>query len=269
MAAFSVNRLGLDGPPFPLSFNVREADGSWLIDATAAEAAELADLLVMAAQETIVVVDLATNTFLDEDYTSWRPSRIAAEQGVRCEAHSLGWLASGVVGLSDEVLVLHRDELPRFLADWYPYELTLIDAPAWPTPERLDEMALAIGTADHTKPLLPELAGSRLYFSGHDDCYVILESTDSRMPTAILSRLLAAKAGSAASVEVPEPDATIVAAMIAQSAHWVGTIGAESAESVTVDLAAVSQRWRPSQPLPDSVDLRATYDLSHGTWHFQ
>ena len=94
--AFAVNRTGLDGAPFPLSFSAREASGSWMVDATAAQAAELADVLMRAANDTIVMVDLATNSFLDEDYVQWRPSRIAAEQGVNCQAHLLGALASGV-----------------------------------------------------------------------------------------------------------------------------------------------------------------------------
>jgi hypothetical protein len=44
--AFSVNSIGLNGTPFPLSFSVREASGSWMVDATAAQAGELADVLI-------------------------------------------------------------------------------------------------------------------------------------------------------------------------------------------------------------------------------
>src|SRR5258706_9588774 len=111
--AFSVNRAGLDGTPFPLSFSVREASGSWMATATAAQAVELADVLTRAADDTIVIVELATNSFLDKDYVQWRPSRIAAEQGVSCQARLLGALASGVVGLSEEALAIQRDDLAR------------------------------------------------------------------------------------------------------------------------------------------------------------
>jgi hypothetical protein len=127
--AFSVNGVGLGGAPFPLSSSVREVKGSWVVDAAAAQAVELVDVLERTANDTIVVVDMATNSFLDEAYVQWRPSRIAAEQGVSCEVHPLGALASGVVGLSEEVLVMRRDDLARFLAGWSPYELTLIDVP--------------------------------------------------------------------------------------------------------------------------------------------
>ena len=72
--AFSVNSIGLNGTPFPLSFSVREASGSWMVNATAAQARELADVLMRAASDTIVVVDLAASSFLDNDKdVPWPP----------------------------------------------------------------------------------------------------------------------------------------------------------------------------------------------------
>jgi hypothetical protein len=268
--AFAVNRTGLDGTPFPLSFSAREASGSWMVNATAAQGAELADVLMRAANDTIVVVDLATNSFLDEDYIQWRPSRIAAEQGVRCQAHPLGSLASGVIGLSEEALVMRRDDLPRFLAGWSPYELTLVDMPGRPTPERLDEIALTIGTAAYGGPVLPDLAGSRLRYSGHDDCYLAVESTDQTVPVALLSRLLALLAGSAlagaSSVEVPDPASATVTSLIEDGAHWIGVLGAVSENVVTVNLSATDVPWRLGQRLPERVDRIARYDVRQGLW---
>jgi hypothetical protein len=268
--AFSVNGVGLGGAPFPLSFSVREANGSWVVDAAAAQAVELVDVLERAANDTIVVVDVATNSFLDEAYVQWRPSRIAAEQGVSCEVHPLGVLASGVVGLSEEVLVMHRDDLARFLAGWSPYELTLIDVSGTPTPEQLDEIALAIGTATHDEPVLPALVGSCLWFSGHDDCYVAVESTDRAMPAAILRRLLALLVGSAlvdgSSVDVPDPDGVIVEGLIEESRHWFGALGTVSENSVSVELSATSERWRLGQRLPEGIDRTAVYDVALEVW---
>jgi hypothetical protein len=268
--AFSVNGVGLDGASFPLSFSVREANGSWVVDATAAQAVELVDVLERAANDTIVVVDVATNSFLDEAYVQWRPSRIAAEQGVSCEVQPLGALASGVVGLSEEVLVIRRDDLARFLAGWSPYELTLIDVPATPTPEQLDEIAVAIGTANHDEPVLPALVGSCLWFSGHDDCYVAVESTDRAMPAAVLGRLLALLVASAlvddSSVDVQDPDGVIVEALIEESQYWIGTLGTVSEHSVTVELAATSERWRLGQRLPEGIDRTAIYDVALEVW---
>lgn len=268
--AFSVNGVGLGGAPFPLSFSVREVNGSWVVDAAAAQAVELVDVLERAVNDTIVVVDVATNSFLDEAYVQWQPSRIAAAQGVGCEVHPLGALASGVVGLSEEVLVMRRDDLARFLAGWSPYELTLIDVPGTPTPERLDEIALAIGTATHDDPVLPALVGSCLWFSGHDDCYVAMESTDRAMPAAVLGRLLALLVGSSlvddSSMDVPEPDGAIMEALIEESRHWIGALGTVSENSVTVELSATSQRWRLGQRLPEEIDRTAVYDVELEVW---
>jgi hypothetical protein len=108
--AFSVNSIGLNGTPFPLSFSVREASGSWMVNATAAQAGELADVLMRAASDTIVVVGLAASSFLDNDNdVPWPPSRIAAGQGVSCQVHPLGALAAGVIGLSEEAIAVRAD----------------------------------------------------------------------------------------------------------------------------------------------------------------
>jgi hypothetical protein len=268
--AFSVNSIGLDGTPFPLSFSVREADGFWMAHAAAARTAELTDVLMRAANHTIVVVDLATNSFTDEDYVQWRPSRIAAEQRVSYQSRLLGALASGVIGLSGEALAMRRDDLPRFLAGWSPYELTLVDLPGRPSPERIDEIALAIGTAAHGEPALPGLAGSRLRYSGHDDCYLTVESADRTVPVLLLSRLLALLAGSALAgaspVEVPEPASVTVTSLIEDNPHWIGVPGAVSENTVTVSLSAAGAPWRPGQRLPERVDRLAIYDVWQGSW---
>jgi hypothetical protein len=267
---FAVNGVGSGGAPFPLSFSVREANGSWIVHATAARAAELADVLTHTASDTIVVVDLATTSFLDDEYVQWRPSRIAAEQGINCEVHVLGVLASGVVGLSEEALVLSRDDLPRFLAGWSPYELTLVDVPGTPSSERLDEIALTLGTSAYDEPVLPSLVDSHLWFSGHDDCYVAVESTDRTVPAAVLGRLLALLAGSAlinaSPVDVPAPDSATMESLIEESSHWIGVLGTVSENSVTIGLTATSEPWRLGQRLPERIAHTAVYDIIHGVW---
>jgi Domain of unknown function (DUF397) len=271
--AFSVNGIGLGGAPFPLSFSVRQVGGSWMVYATAAQTAELADVLMRAAGDTIVVLDLGTNSFMDEDYVQWQPSRIAAEQGVSCQVHPLGALASGVIGLSEEALVMHRDDLPRFLAGWSPYELTLVDLPGQADPGQLDELALAIGTATLSEPILPGLVGSRLRYSGHDDCYFAVESADQAVPLALLGRLLALLAGSelvtladASAVEVPDPASTTAASLIEDSAHWIGVLDAVSENAVTINLSATTVPWRLDQRLPERVDRIARYDVRQRLW---
>ncbi|WP_432968654.1 hypothetical protein [Dactylosporangium sp. CA-233914] len=269
--AFSVNGLGLGSAPFPLSFSVNEVSGCWVVDATAAQASQLADMLAGAAKDTVVVVDLATNSFLDDEYVQWTPSQIAAGQGIGCSVHSLGWLAAGVVGLSDEALVMRRDDVPGFLAGWSPYQLALVGLPARPDTEQLDEIALAIGTAEHGRPILPTLPGCCLWYSGHDDCYVWVESTDPQLAPAILSRLLALLAGSALvtaePVEAAEPPGCLVEALIGERRDWVGMLGATSPSAVSVNLTATSEPWRLSHPLPQRVDRIAVYDVAEATWH--
>ena len=272
--AFNVNCVGVERLPFPLSFSVREAEGSWMISAAAARVGELIDVLIRAANDTVVVVNLATNSFLDEDYQQWRPALIAAEQGVDCAVHPVGSWASGSIQLGEEFLVLHRNSLPRLLGDdWSPYELSLVDVPTGATPEQLDELALVIGTAVGDEPVLPRLAGSRFWFSGHDDCYLAVESTDPAMPSSILGRLMALLAGSAllgasgaSSVSVPEPDSALPEQLIAESPHWIGVVGKASGTTATVKLSALSQRWRLGRQPPERTGCTATLDLAHGVW---
>ncbi|MFG2919719.1 hypothetical protein ACGF0D_43485 [Kitasatospora sp. NPDC048298] len=272
--AFNVNCVGLERLPFPMSFSVREAGGSWMISAAAARAGELIDVLTRTANDT-VVVNLATNSFLDEDYQQWRPSLIAAEQGVDCTVHPVGAWAADSIELGEEFLVMHRNSLPRFLSSgWSPYELSLVDVPAGATPGQLDELALVIGTAAADEPVLPRLDGSHFWFSGHDDCYLAVESTDPAMPSSVLGRLLALLAGSAlidasgaSSVGVPEPADALPEQLIAESPHWMGAVGNASGTTVTLKLSPMSQRWRLGQQLPKQAGYTATLDLAHGMWH--
>ncbi|MFC6986852.1 hypothetical protein [Streptomyces cirratus] len=85
--AFSVNSVGLERRPFPLSFGIREAEGVWQVRAGAAQAGALVDLLMAVANDTVAVVSLETNSYLDEDWHALRPSLIAAELGVPCRVH--------------------------------------------------------------------------------------------------------------------------------------------------------------------------------------
>jgi hypothetical protein len=136
----------------------------------------------------------------------------------------------------------------------------------------LDEIALAVGTARHDQPVLPTLTDCRLWYSGHDDCYVWVESTDRRVPLAIFGRLLTLLAGSALvtdalPVEVSDPSDTLVEALVAESQQWVGTLSTVSPNAVTVNLSATSPPWRLAHPLPDRVDRTAIYDMAEATWH--
>ncbi|MGW6983453.1 hypothetical protein ACWGE1_29115 [Streptomyces sp. NPDC054932] len=249
----------------------------WEVSAGAAQAGQLADLLVAAANDAVAVVSVDTNSFLafeDDEWRSLRPSLIAAELGVPCRVHPLGSWASGTYALAEELLVMDRDQLPRFLAGrWSPYELTLVDVPADVSPEELDELALVLGTTGTDEQVLAGLQGSRVWFSGHDDCYVLLETRDPALPVALLGRLLALQAGSALAEltggspsRVPEPGPWLPARLMATAPHWIGALGAVTGERVTIGLAALPAPWRLSVPFPQRADLTATLDVRHGTW---
>ncbi|MGW7210757.1 hypothetical protein [Streptomyces sp. NPDC054837] len=272
--AFSVNSVGMNQLPFPMSFSVREAGRSWRISASAAAASELIDVFSRSVNDTVLVLDLATNSFMDEDFRQWRPSLIAAEQGADFTVHPIGAWASATPGLGEEILVMHRDSLPRFLdGSWSPYELSLVDVPVAPTAAQLDEIALFIGTAAFEEPVLPHIEGSRVWYSGHDDCYLTVETTDPAMPAVVLSRLLALLAGSAlvsagetSSVMIPEPDIATTGQLIRESPHWIGAVGATTRTSATIGLSALPQGWRHGQEPPVHVDYTATLDLTRDNW---
>jgi hypothetical protein len=267
-SAFAVNKIGFDRASFPLSFAARMAGGAWVVKATAAQAVELADVLVRSANDTIVVVGLETSSFLDEQDPLWSPSRIAAAQGVTHETHRLDGLTSDVV--SAEALVIGRDDLPRFLTGWSPYHLVWVDAPGAPTPEQVDEIALTLGTTNYEDPVLPELVGSRVCFFGHDDCYVTVEATDSAVPRTVLGRLMALLVGSAlvdeSLVDVLDPGGEVTESLIEQSSCWGGCLGAVSEASVTIDLSALPEPWRLGEQLPERVDRTVTYYVSQRIW---
>jgi hypothetical protein len=109
-----------------------------------------------------------------------------------------------------------------------------------------------------------------LWYSGHDDCYVAVESTDRAVPVAILGRLLALLAGSAlagdAPVEVRDPAGVAVESLINDSYHWIGVLDTVSQNAVAVNLSATSEPWRLGRPHPERVDRTAVYDVADGTW---
>ncbi|MEV7546607.1 hypothetical protein [Streptomyces sp. NPDC089915] len=272
--AFSVNCVGVERRPFPLSFSVGEAGGLWRVSAGAAQAGELADLLVAAANGAVAVVSLETNSYLDEDWQALPPSLIAADLGVPCTVHPLGPWASGTNGLAEEFLVMERGLLPRFLdGTWSPYELALIDVPEDVSAEQLDELALVLGTTGFDEPLLSRLGASRVWFSGHDDCYVLLETRDPALPAAVLARLLALLAGSALAElaegpvsRVPEPGPWLPEQLIATAPHWIGALDEVTEDLVAVKLAALPEPWRLNVSFPRHADLIATLDVPRGTW---
>ncbi|MEV7417220.1 hypothetical protein [Streptomyces sp. NPDC089919] len=273
--AFSVNCVGVERLPFPLSFSVGAADGVWRVTAAAAQAGELADLLQGAANGSVAVVALETFSYLDENGHPLRPSLIAVDLGVPCAVRPLGAWASGTHGLGEEILVLDRGQLPRLLdGTWSPYELTLIDLPTGATPEDVDALALVLGTTGFDEPVLERLGdSSRLWFAGHDDCYLALETRDPALPAAVLARLLTLLAGSALAARtdgspvcVPEPGPAVAERLVATAPHWIGSPDTVTEDLVSIGLTALPSPWRLDDPMPPRADLHAVLDVRNGTW---
>ena len=270
--AFGVNTVGLQGAPFPLSISVVEAEHLWAIHATAARACDLVDVLATNAHSSAAVLNLGHTSWLDDDYTPWPPSRIAREQNIAFTSHDIRWAASARFR-SDDLLVMSWQHLHRFLDGWSHHDIEIIDLPAPLEDPEADELALVINTHDDAACLLPQLPGSRIYYSGHDDCYVYAETTDSSLPTRLFARLLGLFAGSALlddhtdTVTVPEPAESLVKALLRQSSHWVGTVlSAQPSRAVTLGLVPSHKSWRMPDPIPRQAPHTITLDLEASAW---
>ncbi|MFI6585754.1 hypothetical protein [Embleya sp. NPDC050493] len=264
-SAFRTNSVGLAGVPFPLAAEVFERDGVYGIGGAAVRAADLVDVLEAFAQPVVTVQSLGHYWFDPEDHREWTPGEIARDQGVEAEAHDVTWAGHS------ELLVLRRGDLGRFLAELYPYNIAVLDAPGPVSAAAADEMALAVGTSGPDTSVLQELPDAGLYFSGHDDCYFHVESRDPALPVRVFARLLTLAAGAALLVDdeavtVVEPHSELVRAILARSAHWSGPIGEPEPDgTVRLDLAA--GKWRLGTRLPARADLSARYDPTTGRWH--
>ncbi|WTW97797.1 hypothetical protein OG216_32645 [Streptomycetaceae bacterium NBC_01309] len=246
-----------------------------------AQASDVVDLLVRSANDTVVVMDLATTSFWSAEGELPGPSGVAAELGVECVVHRIGAWASATLSLSDELLVMRRNDLPRLLnGSWSPYELSAVDLPARPSAAQLDEIALAVGTVGFDEPLLPQLADSRIWYSGHDDCALRIESTDPTVPVAVFGRLLALFARAAptggdpagSSVAIPEPDAVVLGRLLHESPRWFGVradSGVSEDGSARIHLSVLPERWRLDHKWPEHVDYTATFEPGWGTWELR
>ncbi|MDQ6614740.1 MAG: hypothetical protein M3083_08345 [Actinomycetota bacterium] len=267
---FGVNRVGLNGPGFPLSIDVTFQRAMWTAHGTALRAKDLAALVVRLSGPVVLVFNIGHTAWSGEDGALLAAGEIANRQQVPAEVHDMRWAALAPQSTGLEVLVMAASDIPAFFADWSLYDVDLLDLPEKPTVDELDEIVLAVNTWRPTDPpVLCSLDKPTVYFGGHDDCYFYVESRSPRLPQLILCRLLALLAGAALiegedAAEIPEPGEDFAANLLSLSKVWVGRTSSPDGDELRIDLSP--RGWRLGQPIPYEPSQVAILNLSAGEW---
>jgi hypothetical protein len=268
--AFGVNSIGLERRPFPLSISRVAVDDVWVVDATAARAYELIDILAADADRAALVLNVDQTSWLDDNYQPWPLRRIAQQQHVPAAACDIRW-ASPDPAVDNDLLVMSWSDLPRLLDGWSPYNIDLFDQPR--PPDTIDDLVLTVSTRRIDDYLLARLPGSTVYYSGHDDCYIHIQTTDPTLPSRLFARLLATLAGSALldarteSVVVPHPDPHLTADLLRQGNHWIGiVVDSRPGSTVTIGLTPRDRPWRLGDHIHTAPSYLITLGLQNGAW---
>ncbi|MFB9908755.1 hypothetical protein [Allokutzneria oryzae] len=265
--AFGVNSIGADAAPFPLSIEVVPAgpDGTWTVHGTAATTYDLVDALPW--RETVAVLNIGQNSWMDEELRSLPPREIARGQGVPAQAHDVSWTSRRGAPAND-LLVLARRDLRQFFADWSLYDVDILDWDGVLTEQDAEELALAVNSRDDDAALLPALPRCRTHLRTHDDCYLTVRSLDSSVPARVLARLLALFAASALGIEdggtITEPPRELAAGLLERSPFWTGRI--TGTEQYGVEIGLAPQGWRPNGPVPRAFPVGVRLDRVTGLW---
>lgn len=269
--AFTVNRVGLAGAAFPLSITVSEAAGVWTARGTAIRAVDVVDTLVASAGLFAAVLNLGQSAWFGDGLVPLAAGEIAARQGVAADVHDISWSGPRRAYRID-LLALPWADLGRLFADWSLYQVDIVDLGDDLAGFSADELALTAGISGRDQDRLQRLGGARVWYTGHDDCYFQVDSTDQQLPARLLARLLALLAGSTMlddqtpGVLLSEPATQLAAELLAVSCQWTATPAAAApGEPVTIKLAA--DCWQPGRPLPGEVVAAVMFDLSSGHWN--
>jgi len=268
--AFGVNVIGFGRQPFPLSISTATVGDGWVVNAAAARACDLIDVLGVNAGRTALILNVAQNSWLDDDHGSWPLRRIAEHQQVPATVSDIRW-ASHYPAWDNDLLVISWSDLPRLLDDWSAYDMDLFDQPS--PPDAVDELVLTVNTSCGDDNLIARLPGSTVYYHGHDDCYVHIQTTDPALPSRLFTRLLALLAGSALlgdqteSVVVPHPDQRVAFDLLRRASHWTGTlVDSRPGGSITIGLTPRDRGWRLGDPNPTDPSDLITLDPRNGEW---
>ncbi|MCP3804133.1 hypothetical protein NLX83_33160 [Allokutzneria sp. A3M-2-11 16] len=246
--AFDVNRAGIDSTRFPLSIEVvpPRAGEPWIVHGTASTVYDIVDALPWA--ENVALLNVGQNSWLDEDLRSLPPHEIAEEQNVPAIAHDIGTVAP--------LLVLARQDLRPFLADWTLYAVDIVDWDGERSPETVVD-AVTSGT------------GFGTHLHGDDDCYVTVRSRDSSVAPRVFARLMALFAASALGIEdggtITEPSWELCAGLLERSPFWTGRV--TKTEPYGVEIGLAPQGWRPNDPGPRAFPVLVSLDRVTGEWN--
>ena len=191
--AFTVNRVGVDGAGFPLSFMASRNTDVWMVEGTAMRCSDAAPLLASHGQ-TALVFNLGQTAFMDAARAPETLRGILDYQGVIGQIDNISW---AVRNTSSELARLASADLPLLFDGWSLYDVDIVLLTAEPSVELVDALVLAVNTKRSGQGSLASLVGEPLaaYFNGHDDCYFHIEAPIEDMPARILSRLLASLVG--------------------------------------------------------------------------
>lgn len=217
----------------------------------------------------MAVVNLDEVAWLDDTDQSLRLDQIAKSRGVEAEAWDITGLRPNRHH-RDELLVINRDDLPRFLGEWAHFGIDLLDLGFRPSEEDAQTLAFDINAAT-PGGVLDHCPSSMTYFSSHDDLYFHGEVRMPGLPPALLRRSLALHlaAGAAARGQfghtISLPDSEFVEQLLERSSVWAGVLR-ENPNPDEISTGLVPQKWRIGERVADNFLAILTYSLHRRQW---
>jgi hypothetical protein len=260
--AFTLNRLGPEGAPFPLSVELRAApDGIQELSLVALRFVDLVDALVARAGPRFVVHGLEqTSHVIDGEPRSASLSEIAAENEVEASV------------LDPDSLVVASADLRALLGDVAHHQLFAFD---WEGLAEVEEIVACL-TREEAPPepwvRLTRLPRSTTWLQVHDDCYVELETRRPALARAVVARALQLWVGTAlwsaggGQPDVARPPGAILDALLAGGAFTLPP-EATVVEGERVAMGFLRRAWSPREERAEETPAeQLLYDAATRRW---
>jgi hypothetical protein len=252
--AFTLNKLGLLGRPFPFSIAVtRDSGGMTNLDLCPQQVTHVADLIQTYAQETLLISDVDHGTLDRLDIVA---------RGIKLPH----------VAYEQNVVAIGRKDLATLLGELGHWELHLLDHPAPPSPGVVERSAL-----NHPPERIPDAHAAHRDFPAagislhsHDDCFLSIRCRQDGFLRAVLARSLETYAGTLLG-KGTQPDISEVPREILDRLWTLPLTLTFLRESASVDSARVIMGFSRTEysftekrtyPLAGRIG----YDASSGTW---